>query len=384
MVHLCAMQFRDVVGQHAAKEGLLTAIEAGRLPHALLLAGPEGAGGLPLARALAQYLFCEAPAGGDSCGTCPGCRKVARLEHPDLHLSFPSLKKERTAALSRNYLTEFREFIGAHPYGTTYDWLQALGADNKQGNLTAEECREIIDALNLKSYEGGRKVLLLWRPEYLDKEGNILLKLIEEPPAGTVMLFVAEEPNDMLPTLLSRMQTVRLPPLPASDIADALVAREIVPDARTAGTVALAAGGSYAEALQLASGGGEDLFPQFRDWFNAIFRNLGPQLSRFAEEGAKEGRERAKAFLQYAIHLLEAALRQRYAPERRPALPQEEAEFVRKLAGQPAASHETLAAMTREIADAQYRIERNANAKATLHALGIRLSRIVRSASRAA
>ena len=374
------MLFRDVVGQDAAKRGLLQAYHSDKLPHAVLLLGPEGSGGLSLALAMAQYLFCESPTESDSCGVCPGCRKASQLEHPDLHLSFPSLKIEKTAALSRNYLTGFRKFFHEQPYGTTYDWLQALGAENKQGNLTAEECREIIESLTLKSYEGGRKVLVLWRPEYLEKEGNILLKIIEEPPAGTVMFFVAEEAEDILPTLLSRMQTVRLPPLSVEEIAQGLLAQDITDDNRAAQIAALAAGGSYAEALRLVQGGGEDLFSIFRNWFNAIFKNQGPQLTKFADDAAKGGRESIKAFLQYAIHLLESALRSRYAPGMPAGLPPEEANFVQRLAAQPASDYETLTAMAKAIADAQYKVERNAHAKITLHALGIELSRMARAA----
>lgn len=146
-------------------------------PHALMLIGSEGTGGLPMALALAQYVFCENKSATDSCGHCPNCGKVAKLEHADLHLSFPSIPpKPGSKALSKHFHKQFRDFVQQTPYGTTYDWLQFINAENKQGNITAEECRDIIDMLNLKSYEGGSKVQIIWRPEYLGKEGNILLK----------------------------------------------------------------------------------------------------------------------------------------------------------------------------------------------------------------
>ena len=114
-------------------------------PHALLITGAEGTGGLPLALALAQYIFCEQKTATDSCGHCAGCSKASKLEHADLHISFPSISpKSGTKANSRYYLQEFREFIKQSPYGTTYDWLQFIEADNKQGNITADECREIF------------------------------------------------------------------------------------------------------------------------------------------------------------------------------------------------------------------------------------------------
>ncbi len=143
-------------------------------PHALLFTGAEGTGGLPLALATAQYIFCENKTETDSCGKCAGCSKAARLEHADLHFSFPSISgKSGVKANSRLFMQEFREFVKQSPYGTTFDWLQHINAENKQGNITAEECREIIEILYLKSYEGGKKILIMWRPEYLGKEGNI-------------------------------------------------------------------------------------------------------------------------------------------------------------------------------------------------------------------
>lgn len=350
------------------------------LPHALLLLGAEGTGGLPLALALAQFLFCTDNKEGDSCGQCADCRKVARLEHADLHLSFPSISpKPGTKALSRHFIQEFREFAAQTPYASTYDWLQFINAENKQGNITAEECRDIIDVLNLKSYEGGRKVLIMWRPEYLGKEGNMLLKLIEEPPAGTVLIFVAEDTEDILPTILSRTQTVRLRPIPAAEIAGALSDRSLA-DPKKAAQVAHMSHGSFAEALRLVQHTGNDLFPVVRQWFNGIFLNKGLEMARFVEEQAKLGREQQKNFLQYVIGLLEQAIRVRYRPEVAETLPPEEGDFIRKLAG-GRLSLDAIGAMVKHLADTSYFIERNANAKAQLHALSIRLSYVVQGAA---
>src|SRR5690606_3235723 len=129
------------------------------LPHALLLLGKEGTGGLPLALAFAQYIFCEQKQEGDSCGLCASCRKAQKLEHADIHISFPAIiPKTGAKALSRHYIKEFREFIAQTPYGTNYEWLQFINAENKQGNIPAEECRAIIERLNLQAYEGGQKL----------------------------------------------------------------------------------------------------------------------------------------------------------------------------------------------------------------------------------
>jgi len=374
------MLFSNVVGQQAAKEGLFKMWHKNVFPHALLITGAEGTGGLPMALALAQYIFCENKGANDACGKCAGCGKAIKLEHADLHLSFPSIPpKSGTKAMSRHYIQEFREFIQQTPYGTTYEWLQHINAENKQGNITAEECREIIDSLNLKSYEGGKKVLLMWRPEYLGKEGNILLKLIEEPPQDTIMIFVAENTEDILQTIRSRTQEVKLAPLSASDIAEALTTRSLT-DPRTAAQVAHIAMGSYTEALRLVRQTDNDLFPEVRQLFNSIFTNNGLGIGKFAEDWSKVGREQQKNFLHYIIQLLEQAIRVRYRPDVIESLPEAEAQFVKRLA-ETKVPFEALGQMAAAISETIFFIERNAHSKTQLHALAIRLQYISKGAA---
>ncbi|RYE21607.1 MAG: hypothetical protein EOP51_15235 [Sphingobacteriales bacterium] len=372
------MLLSEVVGQQQTKNALVHMWDSSHFPHALLLVGNEGTGGLPLALALAQYIYCENKQNGDSCGACPGCRKAGRLEHADLHMSFPSIPpKPGIKAMSKHFLGDFREFIAQTPYGTTYDWLQFINAENKQGNITAEECREIIDSLNLKSYEGGKKVQLIWRPEYLGKEGNILLKLIEEPPADTIMIFIAEETESVLATILSRTQIVRLAPIGVNDLAAALVNRSLADD-KKAMQVATMANGSYTEALRLLQHAQNDLFPDVRNWFNALFTRNGVAVAKFSEDWSKAGREQQKNFLHYIIQLLEQAVRVRYMPGHTPSLPAEEAQFVQKLAAMPLPL-EVFGNMVEEISKTIYYIERNAHSKTQLHTLSIKVMYIVQN-----
>lgn len=329
-----------------------------------------------MALALAQYIFCENKSEFDSCGKCAGCSKTSKLEHADLHISFPSIPpKAGTKAMSRHYIQDFREFAGQSPYGTTYDWLQHINAENKQGNITAEECREIIDQLNLKSYEGGKKVLLMWRPEYLGKEGNILLKLIEEPPQDTIMIFVAENNEDILQTIRSRTQEVRLAPISAAEIAETLTHRSLT-DPKRASQIAHIAMGSYTEALRLVRHADNDLFPEVKNLFNTLFTNNGVGISKFAEEWSKSGREQQKNLLHYIIQLLEQAVRFRYRPQAGIALAPEEAEFVEKLS-KTKITLEGFGQLTNTISDTIFYVERNAHSRTQLHALGLRMQYII-------
>lgn len=372
------MLFSNVVGQQAAKDGLLRMWHNNVLPHALLITGAEGTGGLPMALALAQFVFCEDKTEWDTCGKCAGCNKAAKLEHADLHMSFPSIPpKPGVKAMSRLFISEFREFIQQSPYGTTYDWLQHINAENKQGNITAEECREIIDTLNLKSYEGGKKVQIIWRPEYLGKEGNILLKLIEEPPHDTILILVAERTEDILQTIRSRTQTIKLAPIKAADIAQALTSRSLTDPTRAA-QVAHIAQGSYTEALRLVRNVDNDLFPEVRQLFNSLFTNNGLAIAKFAEDWSKAGREQQKNLLHYIIQLIEQAIRVRYQPDANITLPESEAQFVKKLAGTNI-SFEGFGQMVTTIADTIFYIERNAHSRTQIHAMAIRMQHFIQS-----
>lgn len=366
------MHFRDVTGQSLAKEGLLNLWHSGKMPHALMMVGKEGTGGLPLALALIQYIFCEDKQERDSCGRCASCIKVQKLAHPDLHISFPSIPpKPGQKASSKAYMNEFREFVHQSPYGSTFDWLQFINAENKQGNITAEECRDIIDALNLTAFEGGYKVQLIWRPEYLGKEGNILLKLIEEPPTHTLILMVAEELEDVLKTILSRTQQVHLLPLTATEITNTLVSRNGT-EPRRAAQVAQLAEGSYTNALQLLHYTGNDLLAPLREWFNGIFTHNGITINKWVEDMAKTGREQQKNFLLFSQQLLAHALRMTLIPGFNPALPEDEAVFAGKLA-QRNFSPEIFRQMDEAINKTIYHIERNAHSKTQLLFLSLQM-----------
>ena len=156
---------------------LIAEAKAERIPHAQLFVSRPGTGGLPLAIAFAQYINCEQPTATDSCGVCISCRKSSQLVHPDIHLSFPSFRLKPTKPnLSQDFLKSWREAFLSTPYMNSYDWLQYIKAGNKQGNISAEECRQIIKQLQLTTFEGKYKVQIIWMVEALGKEGNILLK----------------------------------------------------------------------------------------------------------------------------------------------------------------------------------------------------------------
>ena len=393
------MQFSKIINQLEVKQQLVELIQHNRLSHALLFLSKEGSGALSLALALAQYLTCEKAnpksqsknsnpslfgeeltthdsqltTQTDSCGTCPSCIKANRLVHPDIHFAYPVVtKKSGTPPLSVDYMTEWREFINNYPYGNVYDWLQFIGAENKQGNITANECNDIIRKLSLKSFESEYKVLIMWMPEYLGAEGNKLLKLIEEPPPNTLFILIAENETLLLPTIVSRCQMIKIPMLETADIEAALIDSKI--DPLKARQVAATAEGNYREALQLLQHAEEDWQSILRDWLNSIIKTGPIAQTKWVEETSRLGREKQKQFLRYFNHLLEQSVRSKIMGSNI-HLPDNEKDFADRLNRLADVSQQQ--AIIEELDRATYYIERNANAKVLFHALTIKLYHII-------
>ena len=276
--------------------------------------------------------------------------------------------------MSADYSSEWREFISQYPYGNAYDWLQFIGAENKQGNITAQECNDIIHKLSLKSFESGYKILILWMPEYLGNEGNKLLKLIEEPPADTLFLLVAENESLILQTILSRTQLVKIPLPETAAIATALVDRAGL-NADQARQIAVLCEGNYHEALQLIRHADDDWQGVLREWLNAILKTGPVAQVKWIEEISKSGRERQKQFLRYFNHLLEQAIRLRYIDAGQVPIPDGEKDFALRL--NKIADIGQQKAIIQELDNAAYYIERNAHAKMLFHALTIKLYHIL-------
>jgi DNA polymerase-3 subunit delta' len=315
---------KNIIGQRRTKAFLQQLVTAGRVPHALLFLGPTGGGGLPLAVAFAQILQCERMGGLDAaeseaaglfggalpvpepdkvaaCGECSACRKAAQGVHPDVHFSFPTVGAN---AVSTDFLKDWRAFLHESPYADANVWLQRLGAENKQGNITKEECNAILKKLSLKAFEGRYKILLMWLPEYLGKEGNRLLKLIEEPPERTIFLLVAENQDLILNTILSRCQLVKLDPLSDEEVAEGVLAQRPGLEAARARQVAFLSGGDFGAALAAADAPAADDAQLLLDWLRKCWRGHAVEMVRWTEEFAKMGRENQKQFLHYGLHFL--------------------------------------------------------------------------------
>ena len=416
---------QNMIGQQRTKDFLASLAASERVPHALLFLSPTGGGGLALATAFAQLLQCEqnrnntsqaAPPGlfesdlspipspqstnhqsptppitnhqstnppihqsptpnFQPCGTCSACRKAAQYTHPDIHFSFPTVG---TNAVSTDFLKDWRAFLSETPYADVNTWLQRLGADNKQGNINKEECNAILKKLSLKAFEGRYKILLMWLPEYLGKEGNRLLKLIEEPPEETIFLLVAENQDLILNTILSRCQLVKLDPLSDEEVAEGLVQQRGL-DAERARQIAFLSGGDYGAALSAADAPIADDAKLLLDWLRKCWRGHAVEMVRWTEEFAKLGRENQKQFLHYGLHFLREMLSLVSTGSPTMRLRPEELATAQNMA--KVLDFEKIAQIVGLLNDNIYYIERNANPKILFLDTSIKMHKIMKTPS---
>lgn len=320
----------------------------------------------------AQLLQCEQAQGNEPCGTCNACKKASHLVHPDIHFSFPTVG---TNAVSTDFLTEWRSFLTETPYADVNSWLQRLGAENKQGNINKEECNAILKKLSLKAFEGRYKILLMWLPEYLGKEGNRLLKLIEEPPEQTIFLLVAENQDLILNTILSRCQLVKLDPLSDEEVAEGLVEMRGIERER-ARQIAFLSGGDFGAALTAADAPAVADAHLLLDWLRKCWRGNAVEMVQWTEEFARLGRENQKQFLQYALHFLREMMSLVSHGNSALRLQPEELSTAQNMS--KVLNFEKILQIVKLINDNIYYIERNANAKILFLDASIKMNRIMK------
>ncbi len=370
------MRFDQLIHQPAGLAQLRQMAAADRLPHANMLLAPPGGGGLPAALAVATLMLCENRQGPEQdtpCGTCRACRKTSGNVHPDLHFAFPTIGSK---ASSDQFLPQWREAVRDSPYMEANDWLQRIGAENKQGNINRENCAAILRKLNLKIFEGRYKIMLIWLPEYLGNEGNRLLKMIEEPPENTVFLLVAERLDLILTTILSRCQLTKLLPPNSEEIAGALRQGGLT-DVRATAAARLAAG-NYNVARSLAESEADTHGPRLLDWMRACFQGSPARLVAWTDDFAKLGRETQKHFLRYCLHFWREFLLLSVTGNAHNGVLLPESELASATKMLPLIDEDQLARITGLLSDCAEQVERNANPKILFMDAGIRIHQILR------
>ncbi len=371
------MLYQSVIGHAPLKARLISNVREGRVPHAQFFLGPRGSGALALALAYARYLLCEVPGAADACGSCPACRQLDKLAHPDLNLSFPIYLSEK-GRTCEPLLPAWRKAVLKEPFMDAAVWRDQLEGENKQLRMGVDIAAEVARKLSLKAYSGGWKVMLVWMPELMDPAAaNKLLKVLEEPEPGTVFLLVGEQADQVLPTILSRAQLVKVPALAEADLAQALQDRYTDLRPEDARACAVRSGGDLLEACAMAEKSEEELFVLFRDWMRACYGLKVHEAAEFAEHFARMGRERQKGLMRYGLHLVRMSLlRAAGAPGLVRAVGQEE-EFIQRFATlltDARAGH-----LRQELETAHVHLERNASPKVLFMDLSYRVHQVLRA-----
>ncbi len=356
------MLFKEIIGQASIKERLVRSIKEGRISHAQLFLGPQGSGSLALAAAYAQFISCTNKQENDSCSQCSSCIKYNKLIHPDLHFVYPvALSKD--IRVSTDVAKEWRGAFIDNPYITLFNWFELQEAENKQAIIGSEESGEILRKLSLTTYESEYKIMIIWQADKMNAAAaNKLLKILEEPPDKTLFLLVCESEDQLLRTIISRTQLIKIPKINESDLINALMERDGL-SIDAAESIAHLADGNYSEALMLINENvnATQNLASFQKLMRASLKFNPKEVLSWIDDVSATGRERQKNFLKYALHIMRESLMMNYADESLVKLGTNEQDFVKKFS--PFIHSNNIERFIDELNKAHFHMERNANSK---------------------
>jgi DNA polymerase-3 subunit delta' len=300
------MQFKKIIGQKDVIERFIQTVQKNRISHAQLLNGPEGTGKLQLAIAYAQYISCNQRTEKDSCGVCPSCKKYEKLIHPDLHFVYPVVRtKKFDKPVSDNFITEWRDFLLNKDKLNLNIWLEKMGNENSQAGIFAHESSEIIRKLSLKTFEAEYKIMIIWLPEKMNPaSANKLLKMIEEPPSKTLFLLVSDFPEQIINTIRSRSQFIKIPRIDDESVVQHLIWTHKL-EKEKAMHIAKISNGNLFKALDLLQAGEIEKynFKMYVEIMRLCYSAKVIEITTWVDEICKLSRERQKNFISYALRM---------------------------------------------------------------------------------
>ncbi len=378
------MLFSEIIGQEKIKERLLQTVIENRVSHAQLFFGGEGRGKLSIAIAYSQFVNCrdqEKFIRKDSCGLCPSCIKYNKLIHPDLHFVFPvaANKEVKEKPLSQNFMAQWREMLlENHYFVSLNDWYDKINIERKQAGINVHESNQIIRTLNYTSYESEYKVMIIWMVEKLNYvAAPKLLKMIEEPPDKTLFLLITENPDTIIPTILSRTQLVKFPKIEDDVLIGACETRlEVNHD--QAVDISRIANGNFKEAMRLVNQKDErnENFEKFVGWMRMCYTPDIPKMMTFCEALGRESRESIKGFLLSGMEILRNCLVLNYTNPEFIKIRDTELDFMKKFS--PFINGNNSVNFSEEFNQAIYHIGRNANAGLVLLDLSLTVAKLLK------
>ena len=369
------MQFSEVVGQIDLKKRMINEIRSEKMSHAQLFLGKNGYGNLALALAYTQYLFCENKSKEDSCGVCASCSKTKQLIHPDVHFVFPTV--QAISKTSDGMISNWREAAGTSPYFNLNDWINYTDKKGRRSIIGTEESKEVLKKLSLMSFEGGYKVVIIWMAEEMNATfANKMLKTLEEPADNTIILILAENPEKILPTIISRAQLKKIPRLGFAEVAHYVQTSTDLSANEAQSLVARVEGDICLIRAHLMNAENEDNNRMiFIKLMRSSYKKNVLEMMDWADMVSGIGREAQKIFLEYALHMVRQSILKNYTEEQLTRVSQEEAGFLKNfskfITGNNVTDFLTI------FSEAHYHIERNANPKILFTHLAFRTMRFI-------
>ncbi len=373
------MNYEDIVGQQKLVESLRKSIADATFPHAIMLIGKPGYGILSIALAASKHLLCRNPVKYGACGECLSCHQMSKLIHPDFHVAFPVVKKAgrtRKETVSADFLPEWRDVVLNNPYTGLNTWLRKISTTSSKGDINVAECNRIVQEMNLKSYSGGRKIQVIWMAEHLGKNGNKLLKLIEEPPENTHLILLAEDADSILRTIQSRCQIIRVPRLDDEDLKSYLVSSRGI-DIQRSSEIANIADGDLEKALQYSEVSRDATNAAALQWLSVARKGEAVSIRDWVDQFDSYNLEEQKIILEALLKILRSTLHARYG------LPSKQMSEPRGMGNKGihsvlrSSGIDQVTEMVSIVEEALMLLERNVHGKILLFNASLRLHRIL-------
>ncbi len=373
------MRFSEVPGLEETKSILTNSVKNNHVAHAQLFFGPEGSANLSMALAYASYINCENPTDTDSCGSCASCVKMDKFIHPDMHFIFPKTAKQtgdNESGVNTDTLSVWRNFLKERPFGNSVDWADYSENVGKQLNISKEDGKHIIKTVSMKAFEAKFKVILIWLPEFMNIScANTILKVLEEPPEKTLYLMVTNDYEQLITTIISRTQLVRIPGFSTEEIQGYLENSGI--ESGNAHQVALMSNGSLREAKILMEHTEEVGHQLFRNWMRECWKLDILNINKRCIDFNDLNKSAQKSLIIYGLNMLRESLSYSIT-ETPPNRPEgEEKQFIEKFA--ESISTAKIESLANVLNEAHFHLERNGNPRIIFLDTSMQLSGILRS-----
>lgn len=353
------MNLNRVIGHSQLTHQFKGIIQKNNIPHAQIFYGPNGNGSLALAIGFVRALFCRENNMGEACNQCSTCQRINEFKHPDFHITFPVVQS--VAKISDMLIDSWRTITSQGLYFKLSDWLDLIDEKGRNPIISVEESKEILKKMQLKSYEGGYKVVMVWMAEHMNLEcSNKLLKLIEEPPSKTIFILVAVELEKVLSTILSRTQKVFVPYPDNQSILNHLVEINGMPQQEAHSIMEYIQGDlSLLHNEKFSLSKNKKFFELFSTLMRVCYKKDVNNMMDWAKSISAETKDNQKQFIDYCLRMVRESMRFNYLGKSNIKVMEEEALFLEKFA--PFICEKNIKEFLQLFDSSHYEIDRNAN-----------------------